>query len=147
MNKLLVIALMIAGCWVIDLTTSNVIYAGEERRLPPPTRSSDVLSERVITLIDEFQKPMNQEELERAYVLAKEELDDLYKRRYESFNDFEKSTFLNFYINYYCIAEEWEEARQAIDELLAIDTLKEEIRIRAQKMLEGISAETCPLSR
>lgn len=109
-------------------------------REPPPTRSSDTLSERVYRVISDVQEMMNPEdggepELED----AKEELDDL-NERYDSLNDFEKSTLLNFYTNYYLAVDDVQSALETFERILTIENLRNEQRLRALMALGQIYA-------
>lgn len=61
---------------------------------------------------------------------AKEELDDL-NERYDSLNDFEKSTLLNFYTNYYLAVEDIQSALDTFERILAIENLRVDSRLRA----------------
>src|SRR5690606_12167707 len=106
--KNVVLAGMLAASSVVLAATMAVApapaYAQQEegRRAPPPTRSSDTLSERVYRAINEIQGMLNPEDQSKEPDLAgaKRALDAL-NERYDSLNDFEKSTLLNFYTNYY----------------------------------------------
>ena len=46
---------------------------------------------------------------------AKVDLDRLYETCFERMNDFEKSTLLNYYTNYYLSAENYEEAANTFE--------------------------------
>ena len=45
-------------------------------------------------------------------------------------NDFEKSTLLNFFTNYYLTTENYVEAVKIFEELLTIETLRTDTRLR-----------------
>jgi tetratricopeptide (TPR) repeat protein len=111
--------------------------AGEEARQPPPTRSSDVLTEQVFRSISVIQEMMNPEDPNTPADMegAKRELDDLYQRRYERMNDFEKSTVLNFYTNYYLATDNIPEALRIFEQMLTIENLREDTRLRALRAL------------
>jgi len=67
--------------------------AGEERRAPPETRSAGTLSDTVIRAITKISEALSPEDGgEPDLVTAKEELDELYERRYERMNNFEYSS-------------------------------------------------------
>lgn len=116
---------------------SASLMAGEEARQPPPTRSSDVLTEQVFRAISEIQEMMNPEDPNTPANLegAKVALDDLYQRRYERMNDFEKSTVLNFYTNYYLATDNIPEAIRIFTQMLTIENLREDVRLRALRAL------------
>lgn len=110
------------------------------QRQPPPTRSSDTLSERVFRVISDIQEMMNPEEGgEPDLAAAKEELDEL-NERYDSLNDFEKSTLLNFYTNYYLAVDDVQSALETFERILTIENLRVEQRLRALMALGQIYA-------
>lgn len=101
------------------------------QRKPPATRSSEVLSERVFKAINDIQEIMSPEDgSEPNYARAKEELDDL-NERYDRMNNFEKSTLLNFYTNYYLSTDNIEMALQTFEKILTLEDTREEVRLRA----------------
>jgi len=115
----------------------GVAQAGEERRAPPQSRSAGTLSEpvmRAITEISELMSPEDEDD-EPDLVRAKEELDQLRERRFERMNDFEKSTLLNFYTNYYLTTDNIPMAIQTFQEVLTIEELREDTRLRALRSL------------
>jgi hypothetical protein len=81
------------------LIFSSIGLAGEEQRKPPAARTSGTLGPQVMRAVSEIQEMMSPEDEEDEPDLAgaKEELDELYERRYERMNDFEKSTVLSFF--------------------------------------------------
>ncbi len=101
-------------------------------RQPPATRSSDVLTERVFKQISEIQELMSPEDETQQpdYARAKVQLDDL-NERYDRLNDFEKSTLLNFYTNYYLNNDDIDMALQTFEKILTIENLRVEVRQRA----------------
>ncbi len=121
--------------------TAPVALAGEEPRQPPPTRASDVLSEAVFRSISSIQEKFSPEDPNTVPDLegAKVELDELYQRRYERMNDFEKSTTLNFYTQYYLTHENYPEAIRIFREMLGIENLREDVRLRALRALGQLS--------
>lgn len=121
----------------VPLLLINVVQAGEERRAPPEARTSGTLSEpvrRAITEISEIMSPEDEDE-EPDYARAKEELDQLRERRYQRMNDFEKSTLLNFYTNYYLSTDDIPGAIRTFQEILTIEELREDTRLRALRSL------------
>jgi len=117
-----------------SLYSFNAMAAEEEDgpRAPPPTRTSDVLTERVFNQVSEIQELMSPEEegVEPDYEGAKRLLDEL-NERYDRLNDFEKSTILNFYTNYYLNTDNIEMALQTFERILTIENLRPESRLRA----------------
>ena len=108
LKKLVMAGMLAASAVVLQATVSEPVYAQQSgqseqsgQRQPPPTRSSDTLSDRVYRAIAEIQGLMTPEDPtdEPDLVAAKRALDSL-NERYDSLNDFEKSTLLNFYTNY-----------------------------------------------
>jgi tetratricopeptide (TPR) repeat protein len=73
-------------------------------------------------------------------VTAKEELDELRERRWQRMNDFEKSTLLNFYTNYYLTLEDYPGAIRTFEEILLIEELREDIRLRTLRSLGQLYA-------
>jgi tetratricopeptide (TPR) repeat protein len=71
---------------------------------------------------------------------AKEALDQLRERRFARMNDFEKSTLLNFYTNYYLTIEDYQGALRTFEEILTIETLREDIRLRTLRSLGQLYA-------
>ncbi len=134
-TKQLVSALAMAGVLTAGTVYSAASFAAEEDdgpRQPPATRSSDVLTERVFKAISEIQELMSPEDEndEPDYARAKEELDAL-NERYDRLNDFEKSTLLNFYTNYYLSTDQIDMALQTFERILEIEELRVESRLRA----------------
>ena len=120
----IVSTLAMAGVLVAGAAYSTASFAAEEDdgpRQPPATRSSDVLTERVFKAISEIQELMSPEDEndEPDYARAKEELDAL-NERYDRLNDFEKSTLLNFYTNYYLSTDQIDMALQTFERILQI---------------------------
>lgn len=117
-----------------SLYSFNAMAAEEEDgpRAPPPTRSSDVLTERVFNQVSEIQELMSPEEegVEPDYERAKVILDEL-NERYDRLNDFEKSTVLNFYTNYYLNTDNIPMALETFEKILTIENLRPESRLRA----------------
>ncbi len=132
LNNLLLVAFITAS-----VTMLQIAQAGEEQRAPPPSRQSDVLSEPVFRAISEIQEFMSPEDpnQEPDYARAKEELDDLRERRFNRMNDFEKSTLLNFYTNYYLSTDDIPNAILTFQEILTIENLREDVRLRALRAL------------
>ncbi len=137
MKNMRLSSLLVVALFAVNLTLLQVAQAGEEQRAPPPTRTSDVLSEQVFRAISSIQELMSPEDPddEPDYARAKQELDELYERRYERMNDFEKSTVLNFYTNYYLTTDNIPEAIRIFQQILGIGDLREDVRLRALRAL------------
>ncbi|GJM13176.1 MAG: hypothetical protein DHS20C12_15790 [Pseudohongiella sp.] len=116
--------------------------AGEEQRAPPEARTSGTLGPAVMRAISEIQEMMQpeDEEDEPDLVGAKEALDELRDRRYDRMNDFEKSTLLNFYTNYYLNIEDYPGAIGIFQDMLEIETLRADIRLRTHRSLGQLYA-------
>lgn len=110
-------------------------------RQPPPTRSSEVLSDRVFRAISEINELMNptEEGAQPDLARAKRELDSL-NERYDSLNDFEKSTLLNFYTNYYLGVDDIDNALLTFERMLTIENLRPDQRLRALRSLGQLYA-------
>jgi len=133
MARDVVSALAMMGLLTGGSMYSMVASAAEEeggRRQPPATRSSEVLTERVFRAINEIQELMSPEQGEPDLTRAKRELDSL-NERYDRLNDFEKSTLLNFYTNYYLMTDNIPEALATFEKILTIEGLRIESRQRA----------------
>lgn len=135
LNKLklsFLVALLTTPFWQLQ-----PVLAGEEQRAPPEARSAGTLSEPVMRAISEIQEMMTPEDPNDAPDLdgAKRELDDLYERRYERMNNFEKQTILNFYTNYYLTLENYPEAIRIFRQILTIPDLREDVRLRTLRSL------------
>lgn len=118
------------------------VNAGEEQRAPPEARTSGTLGPAVMRAISEIQEMMQPEDEEDEPDLAgaKVALDELYERRYERMNDFEKSTTLNFYTNYYLNLEDYPGAIDIFQQMLEIETLRADIRLRTHRSLGQLYA-------
>ena len=132
---------LIASLSVTVMPTS-IVLAGEEQRAPPEARTSGTLSQAVMRSISRIQELMTPEdpEDEPDLVRAKEELDELRERRFERMNDFEKSTLLNFYTNYYLTLEDYIGAIRSFEEILLIEELREDTRLRTLRSLGQLYA-------
>ena len=116
--------------------------AGEESRPPPEARTAGTLGPQVMRAISEIQEMMSPEDPEDPVDLqgAKEALDELRERRWERMNDFEKSTTLNFYTNYYLAMEDFAGALRTFEEMLTIEDLREDTRRRTHRSLGQLYA-------
>jgi tetratricopeptide (TPR) repeat protein len=138
LKNIVLAGMLAASSVVLAATVATPVYAQESssqsegRRAPPPTRSSDTLSERVYRAINEIQGLMNPENQNQQPDLegAKRALDAL-NQRYDSMNDFEKSTLLNFYTNYYLAMDDMANAMATFERILQIENLREDARLRA----------------
>jgi len=126
----------------VALLPLQVVQAGEEQRAPPEARTSGTLSPAVMRAIGDIQELMQpeDEEDEPDLAQAKIELDELYERRYERMNDFEKSTLLNFYTNYYLNVEDYPGAIGIFEQMLEIEELRADIRLRTHRSLGQLYA-------
>lgn len=121
----------------VSMLSAQFVLAGEERRAPPRARTSGTLGTQVMRAITQIQEMMTPEDPDDTPDLegAKRELDELRERRFERMNDFEKSTLLNFYTNYYYTTEDYPSAILTLEEVLIIETLREDIRMRTLRSL------------
>lgn len=116
--------------------------AGEEQRAPPQARTAGTLGPQVMRAIAEIQELMSPEDPDEPPDLerAKQELDELRARRWERMNDFEKSTLLSFYSNYYLGTEDYLGAIGVFEEILLIENLREDQRLRTLRSLGQLYA-------
>ncbi len=130
------------GLLSIPMLPASLVLAGEEQRAPPEARSAGTLSDQVLRAISTISEMMSPEDPDDPPDLegAKRELDELYERRYDRMNDFEKSTILNFYTNYYLTIEDYPGALRIFEQILTIEELREDIRLRTLRSLGQIYA-------
>ena len=114
----------------------------EEQRAPPEARTAGTLSQQVMRAITEIQELMSPEDPEQEpnFTEAKILLDELRERRYERMNDFEKSTMLSFYTNYYLGIEDYVGAIGIFEETLTIEELRLDVRLRTLRSLGQLYA-------
>jgi len=126
----------------VAIFPTSLVLAGEEQRAPPEARTSGTLSQAVMRSISRIQELMTPEDPddEPDLVAAKLELDELRERRFQRMNDFEKSTLLNFYTNYYLTLEDYPGAIRSFEEILTIETLREDVRLRTLRSLGQLYA-------
>lgn len=139
--RMLKVGSLIAACLAF-LLLPPLVSAGEEQRAPPEARTSGTLGPQVMRAISEIQELMQPEDEDDEPDLegAKAELDELYERRFERMNDFEKQTVLNFYTNYWLTVENYGEAISTFEQLLAIEELREDTRLRTLRSLGQLTA-------
>ena len=126
----------------VPLIDAPIVSAGEEQRAPPEARTSGTLGPavmRAITQIQEMMQPEDEED-EPDMEGAKAELDELYERRFERMNDFEKQTILNFYTNYWLTLENYPEAISTFEQILEIEDVREDTRLRTLRSLGQLTA-------
>lgn len=130
------------GILTIAALNTPIVNAGEEQRAPPEARTAGTLGPQVMRAISEIQELMQPEDPDDEPDLegAKIELDELYERRFERMNDFEKQTILNFYTNYWLTLENYPEAISTFEQLLAIEELREDTRLRTLRSLGQLTA-------
>lgn len=144
LRSVLMAAMVVGASTAGQMMFSAPAYAQEEEdgpRQPPPTRRSDTLSDRVYRVIAEVQELMNptEEGVEPDLEAAKAELDEL-NERYDSLNDFEKATMLNFYTNYYLGVDDIDNALRIFEQILTIEDLRPEQRLRSLQSLGQLYA-------
>ncbi|MGA0243463.1 MAG: hypothetical protein ACO3J5_03710 [Pseudohongiellaceae bacterium] len=140
-NNLSVSVLLVSLIGPFGLT--GLVIAGEdEQRAPPEARTSGTLSQQVMRAITEIQELMSPEdpEDEPNFAEAKIQLDELRERRYDRMNDFEKSTLLSFYTNYYLGIEDYVGAIGIFEETLTIEELRPDVRLRTLRSLGQLYA-------
>mgnify|MGYP001183933129 CR=1 FL=1 len=130
------------AAFFVPLLQSPFVSAGEEQRAPPEARTSGTLGPavmRAITQIQELMQPEDEED-EPDMEGAKAELDELYERRFERMNDFEKQTILNFYTNYWLTLENYPEAISTFEQILEIEDVRQDTRLRTLRSLGQLTA-------
>ncbi len=133
---------LLSGFVLMLVQPSGGVLAGDEPRPPPEARSAGTLGPQVMRAISEIQEMMSPEDPEDPVDLAgaKEALDELRERRFDRMNDFEKSTLLNFYVNYYLAQEDFANALRTFEEMLTIEELREDTRLRTHRSLGQLYA-------
>ena len=126
----------------MPMWSAQIALAGEEQRAPPTARTSGTLGPQVMRAISRIQELMTPEDEddEPDLVAAKEELDELYERRFQRMNDFEKQTTLSFYTNYYLTTENYPDAIRIFEQMLTLENLREDIRRRTLRSLGQLHA-------
>ena len=138
LKNIVLAGMLAASAILLQATMSTPVYAQQAdeeesgQRQPPPTRTSDTLSDRVYRAIAEIQEMMTPEDTSEEPDLAgaKRALDSL-NERFDSLNDFEKYTLLNFYSNYYLSSDDIANAMATFERMLTIENLREDARLRA----------------
>ena len=144
-RKIYYFARLVASALVASLVLVSSAFAAEDDdgpRKPPEARTSGTLGPQVMRAISEIQEMMSPEDESDTPDMAgaKEALDELYERRYERMNDFEKSTTLSFFTNYYLTTENYVEALKIFEEILTIETLRTDTRLRTLRSLGQLYA-------
>lgn len=133
---------LLSGFVLLQVQPGSAVLAGDEPRPPPEARTAGTLGPQVMRAISEIQEMMSPEDPEDPVDLAgaKIALDELRERRWDRMNDFEKSTLLNFYTNYYLAMEDFAGALRTFEEMLTIEELREDTRRRTHRSLGQLYA-------
>lgn len=133
---------LLSGFVLLLVQPGSAVLAGDEPRPPPEARTAGTLGPQVMRAISEIQEMMSPEDPEDPVDLAgaKIALDELRERRWDRMNDFEKSTLLNFYTNYYLAMEDFAGALRTFEEMLTIEELREDTRRRTHRSLGQLYA-------
>ena len=137
-----IVPALLSGFALLLIQPVPPVLAGEEQRAPPEARTAGTLGPQVMRAISEIQEMMSPEDPEDPVDMAgaKEALDELRERRWDRMNDFEKSTLLNFYTNYYLAMEDFDGALRTFEEMLTIEELREDTRRRTHRSLGQLYA-------
>jgi len=144
--SLLALTLLIASFTLVPALNTVEAQSTDdsEDRSPPQTRDAETLSEAVFESVTEIQelltgrRPDSEDEPEPE--AAKERLDALYESEFADANSFEQSTILNFYTNYYLMQQDYPEALQTFEQLLEIEGLRADTRLRTLRSLGQLYA-------
>lgn len=123
-------------------TTQAQPQAQAQSRPAPVATTAGSLSPRIreaISQVQEYMQPADSD-TEADMDAAKDLLDRLYSERFDRMNDFEKSTTLSFYTNYYLGTENYPEAIRSFEQALTIRTLSDDIRLRTFRSLGQLYA-------
>lgn len=99
-------------------------------------RPGEVLSEEVYRVISEVQRRFEEGQFEEGL----NELNALYAG-FEELSDFERATVLNFYTNALLANEMYPEAILAFEQILEVEDLRPDIRLRALKSLGQLNVQ------
>jgi TonB family protein len=119
--------------------------ARDENRDPPQARRTQTLSEEVLDAVSQIQALLSNESDEENInpenlLQAKALLDQLTIDKFDSLNDFEKATSLNFLTNYYLAQEDYPNTIDTFKRILEIDNLRADIRLKALRALGQLTA-------
>ncbi|MFK7864882.1 MAG: TonB family protein [Pseudohongiellaceae bacterium] len=111
-------------------------------RTPPQARPTETLSDEILQIVEEIQGLLTSEDepAEPKLAEAKRLLDGLTGDRYESLNDFEKQTALNFLTNYHLMKEDYPSATGTFERILTIENVRAEVRLRTLRSLGQLHA-------
>lgn len=111
-------------------------------RSAPQARTSETLSDDVLKMIEEIQDLLltEGESVDAEMAAAKVLLDQLTIDRFESLNNFEKLTALNFLTNYHLTLEEYRESAVVFERILTVENIRAESRLRTLKSLGQLYA-------
>lgn len=111
-------------------------------RSAPQARTSETLSDDVMQAISEIQDLLLTEgdSVEAEMATAKTMLDELTIERFESLNNFEKLTALNFLTNYHLGLEEYREAAVVFERILTVENIRADSRLRTLRSLGQLYA-------
>ena len=126
----------------MPLWSAQIALGADEQRAPPTARTSGTLGPQVMRAISRIQELMSPEDEddEPDLVEAKAQLDELYERRFQRMNGFEKQTTLSFYTNYYLSTENYPETIRIFEQMLALESLREDTRLRTLRSLGQLHA-------
>lgn len=112
------------------------------RESAPQSPTSETLSDDVMRIINEIQDLLltEGESVEAEMVAAKTMLDELTIERFESLNNFEKLTSLNFLTNYHLGLEEYREAAVVFERILTVENIRADSRLRTLRSLGQLYA-------
>jgi TonB family protein len=117
----------------------------DESRDPPQAKTAEKLSVEVLDMISQIQMLLenaSEEKTDSAESLlqAKALLDQLTIDRFESLNDFEKATALNFLTNYYLGQKDYPNTIETFRRILEIENLRADVRLRSLRALGQLTA-------
>ncbi len=122
----------------LDLGIPNPPQIMRDRpRSSAPVNSLRSLNEttlQVVTAVQELMHPTENGVAPDLH-LAKQQLDEHRSEFWDSLTDYEKSTLLNFYTNYWLTLEDYSEAINTFEEMLTIENLESSTRLRTLRSL------------
>jgi TonB family protein len=111
-------------------------------RSAPQARITAKLGDDVFKIIEEIQLLLETEggSVDADMAAAKALLDQLTINRFESLNNFEKQTALNFLTNYYLGLQEYREAAAVFQRILTVENIRADVRLRTLRSLGQLYA-------
>ena len=118
------------------------VNSQSQRREPTPIDYAESLGDPTYRAVRDLQILMSPEDDNQQpdWVVAKQRLDLHIEMYWDEMNDFEKSTILGFYINYWLAVNNYGEALNTFEEILELKNLGDDLRLRTLRSLGQLYA-------